>query len=345
MPKTINLYIVYTNELVNRTNNINNVVDVIKKLCDKNDIHIINNIIKDPTSKLIDDNINLFNDRVDYSKFEENNEYNDSIDMLNTSQISNYEKHRELYKIIKDKDDTSLHMIIEDDILVSNAYVNNIEEFLNYVKDDNNNIWDLLFLSLNNINSEEKIVNYRKVYNKLVTKCCYLIKPKICEKLYNHTNKFKMTIRNTLSKYITDNTDLNVYFFNKVTFIEGSKLGLFPSTTNNVNYLYFNNEYIELVNIYNKDVLTNEDILRSGELFKQAENLKSSDVYNIMGMIHNKKKNYKEAKQYFTTALELHKKNFGYLQKNSIILNNAIDVFKYDQDMLEDCIKAKPKYS
>jgi tetratricopeptide (TPR) repeat protein len=154
-----------------------------------------------------------------------------------------------------------------------------------------------------------------------------------------------MTIRNTLSKYITDNSDLNVYFFNKVTFIEGSKLGLFPSTTNNVNYLYFNNEYIELVNIYNKDVLTNEDILRSGELFKQAENLKSSDVYNIMGMIHNKKKNYKEAKQYFTTALELHKKNFGYLQKNSIILNNAIDVFKYDQDMLEDCIKAKPKYS
>jgi hypothetical protein len=254
MPKTINLYIVYTTELVNRITNINNVVDYFKKICEKNDITIINNIIKDPTSKLIDDNINIFNDRVDYSKFEENNEYNDFIEMLNTSQISNYEKHRELYKIIKDKDDTSLHMIIEDDVLVSSNYLNNIEEFLKYVKDDNNNIWDMLFLSLNTINSDEQIVDYRKVYNKLVTKCCYLIKPKICEKLYNDTNKFKLTIRNTLSKYISDNKDLNVYFFNKVTFIEGSKLGLFPSTTNNMNYLYFNNEYIELVKIYNKEL-------------------------------------------------------------------------------------------
>ena len=56
-------------------------------------------------------------------------------------------------------------------------------------------------------------------------------------------------------------------------------------------------------------------------------------------------KNYNEAKHYFITALELHKKNFGYLQKNSIILNNAIDIFKHEQNMLEECIKAKPKYS
>lgn len=344
MPKTINLYIVYTNELINRINNINNVIEILKKLCDKNDINLITNIIKDPTSKLIDENINLFNDRVDYSKFEGDNEYNDFIDMLNTSQISNYEKHRELYKLIKDKDDTSLHMIVEDDILVSGAYLNNIDDFLNHVKDDKNNIWDILFLSLNTINSDEKIVDYRKVYNKLVTKCCYLIKPKICERLYNDTNKFRLTMKYTLSKYITDNIDLNVCFYNKVTFIEGSKLGLFPSTTNNVNYLYFNNEYIDLIKIYNKDILTKEDILKSEELYKQAENLKSSDINNIMGMIYNKHKKYKEAKQYFATALELHKKNFGYLQKNSIILNNAIDVFKYDQDMLEECIKATPKY-
>ena len=62
-------------------------------------------------------------------------------------------------------------------------------------------------------------------------------------------------------------------------------------------------------------------------------------------MIYLKNKNYKEAKQCFISALELHKKNFGYLQKNSIILSNAIDIFKYDQDMLEECIKTKPKYS
>jgi tetratricopeptide (TPR) repeat protein len=236
-------------------------------------------------------------------------------------------------------------MIIEDDVLISNSYINNIEELINYLKDGNNDIWDILFLSLNTINSPEEIIDFRKVYNKLITKCCYFIKPKICEKLYNETNTFKLTMKNTLSKYINDNEDLKAYFFNKITFIEGSKLGIFPSTINNVNYLYFNNEYIELIKIYNKDSLNKEDISKSIELFKQVENINSSDLNNILGMIYLKNKNYKEAKQCFISALELHKKNFGYLQKNSIILSNAIDIFKYDQDMLEECIKTKPKYS
>lgn len=344
MPKTINIYIVYTNELENRINNLNNVIDVFAKLCNKNDIVVITNIIKEPSSKIIDENVNSFNERVDYSKFDDDNEYNQFIETLNTCQISNYEKHRELYKIIKDKGDKSYHMIIEDDILISNNYINNIEELINYLKDDNNDMWDMLFLSLNTINSEDKLVDFRKVYNKLITKCCYFIKPKICEKLYNDTHKYKLTMKYTLSKYIQDNNDLKVYFFNKVTFIEGSKLGIFPSTINNVNYLYFNNEYLDLIKIYNKETIYAEDILKAIELFKQVENIKSSDLNNIIGMIYLKNKNYKEAKQYFITALELHKKNFGYLQKNSIILNNAINVFKYEQDMLDECIKATPKY-
>jgi tetratricopeptide (TPR) repeat protein len=121
-------------------------------------------------------------------------------------------------------------------------------------------------------------------------------------------------------------------------------LGIFPSTINSVNYLYFNNEYLDLIKIYNKDTIEPEDILRAVELFKQVENIKSSDLNTVIGMIYLKNKNYKEAKQYFINALELHKKNFGYLQKNSIILNNAINIFKYDQDMLEECMKATPKY-
>ena len=112
------------------------------------------------------------------------------------------------------------------------------------------------------------------------------IKPKICEKLYNDTHKYKLSMKYTLSKYIQDNNDLKVYFFNKVTFIEGSKLGIFPSTINNVNYLYFNNEYLDLIKIYNKETIYAEDILKAIELFKQVENIKSSDLNNIIGMIY-----------------------------------------------------------
>jgi tetratricopeptide (TPR) repeat protein len=88
----------------------------------------------------------------------------------------------------------------------------------------------------------------------------------------------------------------------------------------------------------------NDDLMKSKNLYKNVENMNSSDIINIMGMIYKKHKNYSEAKKYFIKALDIHRKNYGYLQKNSNILNNCITIFQYEQDMLEECLKVKPKY-
>ena len=345
MAKNIHIYIISTEELKNRITNINNVVAILKNLCAKNNIQAFINLISEPSSSTVDKNISVFNSRVDYSPFKDNNEYNEYITMLNSCQISNYEKHRELYKIIKDKSEEDLHMIIEDDMLISNSYINNINDMINdLTKKDNCDLWDILFLSLNTVNNGENFINFRTVYNKLITKSCYFVKPKICNKLYEESTTFKLQIKYFISKYIEDNKDLNVYFYNKNTLIEGTKIGIYPSSVSSANYLYFNNEYIGLLKIYNKDVITDDDIKEACELYKIVENINSSDIINIMGMIYNKHKNYKEAKKYFIQALDTHKKNYGYLQKNSNILNNCITIFQHDQDMLEECLKAKPKY-
>ena len=345
MAKNINIYIISTEELKNRITNINNVVAILKNLCAKNNINSFINLISEPSSVTIDKNISTFNSRVDYSPFKDNNEYNEYITMLNSCQISNYEKHRELYKIIKDRDNDDLHMIIEDDMLISNSYINNINDMINDLTNkDNCDLWDILFLSLNTVNNGENFVNFRTVYNKLITKSCYFVKPKICNKLYEESSTFKLQIKYFISKYIEDNKELNVYFYNKNTLIEGTKIGIYPSSVNSVNYLYFNNEYIGLLKIYNKDIITEDDIKVACELYKIVENINSSDIINVMGMIYNKKKDYKDAKKYFIQAMDTHKKNYGYLQKNSNILNNCINIFQHDQDMLEECLKVKPKY-
>ena len=241
MAKNINIYIISTEELKNRITNINNVVSILKNLCVKNNIQAFINLISEPSSATVDKNISVFNSRVDYSTFSDNNEYNEYITMLNSCQISNYEKHRELYKIIKDKDDEELHLIIEDDMLISNSYISNIDEM---IKDltikDNCDLWDILFLSLNTVNNGDNFINFRTVYNKLITKSCYFVKPKICNKLYEESSTFKLQIKYFISKYIEDNKDLNVYFYNKNTLIEGTKIGIYPSSVNSVNYLYFN---------------------------------------------------------------------------------------------------------
>ena len=345
MTQNLNIYIISSDELKNRINNINNVIAVLNNLCDKHNIKSSVNLISEPSQHTIDKNINNFNTRVNYDKFEDDNEYNDYIIMLNSCQISNYEKHRELYNVIKDKSEDDLHLIIEDDILISNSYINNIDDMIKDVANkDNKNTWDILFLSLNTIKNGENFINYREVYNKLITKSCYFIKPKICNKLYQESTTFKLQIKYFLSKYIDDNKDLKVYFYNKNTLIEGTKIGFYPSSVNSTNYLYFNNEYIELLKIHNKDEITDDDIANALNLYKNVENMNSSDIINVMGMIYKKRKNYKDAKKYFIKALDMHKKNYGYLQKNSSILNNCITIFQYEQDLLEDCLKVKPKY-
>jgi GR25 family glycosyltransferase involved in LPS biosynthesis len=346
MTKNINIYIISSDELKNRINNINNVISVLKNLCNKNNVIASVNLISEPSSTTIDKNINVFNNRVDYNKFDETNEYNEYIIMLNSCQISNYEKHRELYNIIKDKNNDELHMIIEDDILVSNSYMDNIEEMIRDLtnKDSSSDLWDILFLSLNTVKNGENLINYREVYNKLITKSCYFIKPKICNKLYEESKTFKLQIKYFLSKYIDDNKDVKVYFYNKNTLIEGTKIGFYPSSVNSTNYLYFNNEYIELLKIHSKEEIIDEDVNNAYNLYKNVENMNSSDIINIMGMIYKKHKNYSEAKKYFIKALDIHRKNYGYLQKNSNILNNCITIFQYEQDMLEECLKVKPKY-
>jgi GR25 family glycosyltransferase involved in LPS biosynthesis len=346
MTKNINIYIISSDELKNRINNINNVISVLKNLCNKNNVIASVNLISEPSSTTIDKNINIFNNRVDYNKFDETNEYNEYIIMLNSCQISNYEKHRELYNIIKDKNNDDLHMIIEDDILVSNSYMDNIEEMIRDLtnKDASSDLWDILFLSLNTVKNGENLINYREVYNKLITKSCYFIKPKICNKLYEESKTFKLQIKYFLSKFIDDNKDVKVYFYNKNTLIEGTKIGFYPSSVNSTNYLYFNNEYIELLKIHSKEEITDEEVNNAYNLYKNVENMNSSDIINIMGMIYKKHKNYSEAKKYFIKALDVHRKNYGYLQKNSNILNNCITIFQYEQDMLEECLKVKPKY-
>jgi hypothetical protein len=46
------------------------------------------------------------------------------------------------------------------------------------------------------------------------------------------------------------------------------------------------------------------------------------------------------------TSLNNLKKCKGYsIMKNNEMLNNTINIYKYDQDMLAECIQYKPKYS
>jgi GR25 family glycosyltransferase involved in LPS biosynthesis len=360
----INLYLIFTESFDNRHNNINNSLEIMKNLCAANDITLSINIITEPSCGFIDSNIETYNSRVDYAIFPDDNEYNENISLLNSFQISNYEKHREVYKkiteyaasVTSDTSEDTYYMIMEDDILVSKNYIENIDDMLKDIKKAVNNNWDILFTSLNTINnSKDNFVNYNTVYNKLISKACYFIKPSMCAKLYDEMKTFKLGLKFLLSKYIKDHSQSDSVessqsdsvvpmFYNKNTFVEGSKYGIYPSTVNPNNFLYFNNNFIELSKISNIEFVNHEVLERAKEIYSSVENINSADIQNIMGIIYYRNKDYGNAKKYTRLALSNHKKNKGYLQKNSDILNNCINMFQFEQDMLEECMKEIPKY-
>ena len=357
----LNIYIVYSEELENRHTTINSSVSLIKDICTQKNIEVKINVISEPGKEHINKYINTFNTRVNYDKFADNNIYNELITPMNVCQISNFEKHRYIYKLILENSeagkDNELHLIIEDDVIVLKDYIANITEFIEDLDQSVNTAndtetadpayaWDILFTCLNVVNNPAKYININDLYNIIISKSCYVIKNReMCAKLYEATNTFKLNIKLTLSKFLKDN-NYKAISYNKITFIEGSKLGLYPTSVNPNNYLFLNNNYIALKQLSEKKELTDDDIKKAEQIFSESQNIQSIDIQNMMGVIYFNYKNYKKAKEYMTTSLINLKKCKGYsIMKNNEILSNTINIYKYDQDLLDECIIAKSKYS
>lgn len=357
----LNIYIVYSEELENRHATINSAISLIKDICVQKNIEVKLNIISEPSKDHVNKYISSFNSRVNYNKFDgADNIYNELIMPLNVCQISNFEKHRYIYKYIlenfKTNDPNELHLIIEDDVIILKDYINNIIELIDDLNADtrsnsnsnrnSDNDWDILFTCLNVVNNPEKFININDLYNIIISKSCYIIRNReLCEKLYSITDTFKLNIKLTLSKFIKEN-NYTAMSYNKITFLEGSKLGLYPSAVNPNNYLFLNNNYIALKKLSEKTELTEEDIKNAENIYTNSLNISSVDIQNIMGVIYFNYKDYKKAKEYMYMSLANLKKCKGYtIMKNNEILSNTINIYKYDQDLLAECMLSKPKYS
>ena len=349
----LNIYLVYSEELENRRTTINSSVSLVKDICQQKNIEMKLFVISEPSKVYINTHISAFNSRVNYDKFADTTSiYNDLIMPLNACQISNFEKHRYIYKLIADMkanvDDTvkDIHMIMEDDIIILKDHIENISALIDDLNADGGEDWDILFNCLNVVNNPEKYININQLYNIIISKACYIIKnAEMCEKLYNATNTFKLNLKLTLSKFLKDH-NYTAMSYNKITFIEGSKLGLYPSSVNPNNYLFLNNNYIALKQIAEKKELSDDDMKNAEKIYKESQNIPSIDIQGLMGTIYLNYKDYKKAKEYMNASLSALKKCNGYsIMKNNELLNNTINIYQYDQDMLKECVAVKPKYS
>lgn len=336
----INIIVILTKKLNNRTNYLNSSLLFLKNTIEKNNYICEISIIDNPDDKEINENIEIYNKRVNYEKGD-NEEYNKLIQGLTINQISNTEKHR---KALEKVNNESINIIMEDDIIISKEYIKNIEYIFSKIL-KNENI-DILILSDFIYNDNELELIDQNIYNKiLISKSSYIINKKTANKLRNYLEIFKYDMKTSLSKFMEENKDLKKYMLNKCTLLEGSKIGLFLSSTKSKNFLSQNSEFIELVKLTNKEKITEVDYKMGEKIYNNLEYLDNADIQHLFGILNYKYKNINLAKKYMTLATINLKKNLGYISKSHEIINNTINIYKYEQLLLDDCKKNKSKYS
>ena len=304
-------FILTTNHLNNRKKYIDTIVQYIN---DDFEVQIINKDIE----------------YIDKTKLQQVSieDFDNTLTNINKHMADNIERHRFVYNLMNDNE---IYLILEDDNVMLNDHIDNVKEFIKN-KDTIMEDYDIGFIGLS-IQSEShnniKLVNYRLTGNPniIASKAAYMITGKFAKKLYENFNIHNYSMRVQLSKYIYDNTDIKVGIINKHVFIEGSKIGVLPSSFNKNNLLIFNPDYINLLKLMN----SSDNIKEAESIFQRLNDLNSVDANHLMGIFYHKNKMNERAFEYFETAFQLLKEQKGYLGKDSEILNNCINIYQYNQ--------------
>jgi len=345
----LNVYAISSLHLKNRIPYLNATLRRIKEYAEEYNFNVKLMAINVPDDKYIESNINVYNNRVKYdqeSGDKADEDFNNLIVQLNVQQISNIEKHREVLKIISESSE-GYHLIIEDDVLIGDDYIKNLQTFFQMLSKNEIDNWDILLMCTAHINDDQNIelLDIKQKYKFLLNKSSYFIKKDTAKQLYDYLEVFKYSLKLSISKFLWDNKDtIRGRILNKHTFLEGSKMGLFPTSVNNTNYLYQNMGYVRISNITKNTDITDEMIEEAEKIYEKISHLPGPDIVYIMGILYFKKKNYKKAKECLKDACYKLKEGNGLISKSTDILNNAINIFQYEQYMLDEYKKKTPKY-
>lgn len=335
----IDIYVIKSEHLKKRCEMLPQTLETIQSIMRKNKFIVKIIEITSPTITEIENDLEKYNMNINLNNEDiKDEDFKKAQTKFSLAQLSNLYKHRKAYEMIKNS--TIKHnYIIEDDIILLNEYVNNFIDFIKLLPTIE---YDIILTCLSN-NAEKKkidIIPSTVIFKQLLTKSSYMITPSIGEKLYNYLNIIRFPMKLSLSKFIYDNKDtINSYILNKHTLFEGSKLGLFTTSVNGSNNLIQNNCYINFLEMAKKDSNLNEI-----EIYYNTYGKNNPDFQHIMGLVYYKYNKLYEATEMLKSAVINFKNQDGYIVQYNEIINNCINIYKYYQDDIKDCLIKKGIY-
>lgn len=334
------IYVIHSSALAQRLVYLNPALSLMREGAKSAGLELKFATISHPDDNHIESNVEAYNKRIEKSPVGDK-DFDVALGMQSIQTISNLEKHREAWNRIAAAGEPAI--VVEDDLLVLQENKQHIGALFKEITTTDADFM-LLTLTTDGANGSQDI---REISKILPTKCAYMIRPTLAKKLYNTTERMRFPARYEIALYLHRNREIRaVVPKTERIFIEGSKLGVVPSSIHSNNVLVFNKEFMQMWEILNKsETLSREDVQAAKGLSKIIAHLKSPDVMHILGIIIFKGGNKQEAADVLLEAFKEMKRQGGLLGPRSDLHNNTINIYESLQEDLAELSKLPSKYA
>jgi GR25 family glycosyltransferase involved in LPS biosynthesis len=326
MPSLIlNLYIIHWSKLLSRKKNIDYIIDLSKK---QDVFEVIVNVVgeHDPESF----NTESLKHLVNFSQpiESEDQSFKNHIHSLGLRQISNSLKHIRALQMISQSSDDECHLVIEDDVLVSDKFFNQLFHAYNQKC---TSMWDILFLGQPSVNMETTTslqlseTDYTDPQSLVVCDSYVITKDHAKSMLINFF-PIRLETHIQFSAVMKKCKTKSYKCYPNLTG-DGSKIGHFCSSINTNNMLLFNTDYKLLYNYI--EHFDESKIPIINELIKKNTFKENPDFLHLVALFLLKERKYVESIAIFKKAHETYIRENCVINNTSLFLKNYISVYKY----------------
>jgi GR25 family glycosyltransferase involved in LPS biosynthesis len=269
------------------------------------------------------------------------------MDTPHVNFVSNCLKHLDALNMIsknEDITDDDINMIVEDDVMYDSSFE---ECFISFLQKNYNKLYDIVYLGYPSSAEEKSAFNAGSENATVlgtdntihllgmnesmkVLPCCdsYVVSKTTAKKIIGAFIPIRYP-NNVQMSYIIDKLQLKIGKTSPNIMIDGSKVGVYPSTITPNNILLFNTSFKYAYKILEKQELSNDDIDIIEKIFESNPIKNSADFIFLEGLFNLKTKQYAECKILFDRAIEEYESHHALLNNQSVIIQNYIELCKH----------------
>lgn len=259
-------------------------------------------------------------------------QYNQFIKNMHLFQLSNALKHYKALEYIANSSDGDINIVLEDDVVYEEKVCLLLDRLMSNLPSD----YDMIFLGLpgNKEIKNKNQIQYQslsEVFKLLPYTDSYIISKKTAKALYDDFLPIKF-VGNIHFSYMIDKHNIKPLICLPNIFIDGSKYGMFLSVLNPNNVLMFNNDYMRIRGMIQKEeLLTHPEVEAIEDMIKKSPIQSHPDFMYLKAQFLQKQKKYKEAESVYESAINILTGNNCIVNHECNFLKDYIKLYKYLQ--------------